>query len=113
MQKFHVVSAPAAVPEETGETQTAFRVFRPPLPAWVQLRQSIPAQVTFQGKRGQVVHASGPWRTSGDWWNEQAWQEDAWDVEIQFDADSQISSALYRIYYNHFLEKWWLRGVYD
>ena len=113
MQTFQVVPATATLQKQTSETQTAFRVFRPSLPAWVQLQQNVPARVTFKGQRGQVVHASGPWCTSGDWWSEQAWQEDAWDVEIQFAADSQITSGLYRIYYDHLLEKWRVRGVYD
>jgi protein ImuB len=113
MQKFSVTTAEAFRPEEASETQTAFRVFRPPLPAWVQLQENVPARVAFQGMPGTVVHASGPWRTSGDWWNEEPWQQDAWDVEIKFTAESQNTQALYRIYYDHLLEKWWVRGVYD
>ena len=112
MQKFSVTTAEAPRPEASA-TQTAFRVFRPPLPAWVQLQENVPARVAFQGMPGTVVHASGPWRISGDWWNEEPWQQDAWDVEIQFAAESQNTQALYRIYYDHLLEKWWVRGVYD
>ena len=34
--------------------------------------------------RGDVLAASGPWRASGDWWRENPWQEDEWDLEIRF-----------------------------
>jgi protein ImuB len=113
MQKFSVAAAKASLQEQASETQTAFRVFRPPLPAWVQLQQSVPARVAFQGMLGKIIHASGPWRTSGDWWDEQPWQEDAWDVEIQFTSESSATQGLYRISYDYLLEKWRVRGVYD
>ena len=38
---------------------------------------------------GPVVQAAGPWRTSGEWWNDAApvhlnasWDRDEWDVAI-------------------------------
>ena len=116
MQKFNVVAAKTSVQEQTVQAQTAFRVFRPPLSAWVQLQQRVPSRVAFQGMLGKVLHASGPWRTSGDWW-EQSWQEDAWDVEIQFTSECAAghpaTGGLYRIAYDLGLEKWRVRGVYD
>ena len=41
-------------------------------------------RISFRGMRGEVVAASGPWRTSGDWWQEDPWQQDEWDLEIHF-----------------------------
>jgi protein ImuB len=113
MQKFSVPPAAAPVREQHSETQTGFRVFRPPLPAWVQLQGKIPIQVAFQGKLGKVVRASGPWRTSGDWWEDQPWQEDAWDLEIHFLSESPPAEGLYRVSYDARQEKWWVRGAYD
>ena len=113
MQKFFV---PPATPPHRGPrsgAQTAFRVFRPALPAWVQLQKKVPARVAFQGMLGTVIHASGPWRSSGDWWENQPWQEDAWDVEIQFTSESRTVQGLYRVSFDLRFEQWWVRGVYD
>ena len=105
--------------------RTAFRVFRPALPARVEVRQGCPARVAFPGIRGRVVAASGPWRCSGDWWSEDAWQSDEWDIEIHFDALPHSSSpgntgvkgglqrGVYRLFYDLTRQEWFVRGVYD
>ncbi len=74
-------------------TQISFRVFRPSLPANVELYEGRPACVSFSGMRGEVLAASGPWRTSGDWWREDAWTHDEWDVDIRFGASSSAMAA--------------------
>ena len=101
----------------------AFRVFRPPLPAKVEIRQGCPAWVTSSGIRGRVVAASGPWRGSGDWWSEDAWQCDEWDLEIQSPSHSmspqQIANpggkgtGVYRLFYDSTRQEWFVRGEYD
>ena len=65
-------------------TRMAFRVFRPSLPASVEMRDGRLARVSFNGVRGEVVAASGPWRTSGDWWREDGWEHDEWDIDVRF-----------------------------
>ena len=42
------------------------------------------ARVSFSGMRGEVVATSGPWRTSGDWWREDRWEHDEWDIDVRF-----------------------------
>ena len=101
----------------------AFRVFRPPLPAKVEIRQGCPAWVSSSGIRGRVVAASGPWRGSGDWWSEDAWQCDEWDLEIQAPSHSrspqQIANpggkgtGVYRLFYDSTRQEWFVRGEYD
>jgi len=66
----------------------ALHVFRPPVPARVRLQGNKPVFASFQGCSGKVVQASGPWRSSGQWWEDQPWQEDAWDLEIVFSGES-------------------------
>jgi protein ImuB len=70
-----------------------FRVFRPAPRANVTLRDGCPSRVSFRGLRGNVTAASGPWRTSGDWWCENPWQQDEWDLEIQFEGASEARGA--------------------
>jgi protein ImuB len=113
MQKFSIASGTAPIQEQKTEAKIGFRVFRPPIPAWVQLQGKCPARVAFQGILGKVIRASGPWRTSGDWWEDQPWQEDAWDLEIHFPSESPPVQGFYRVSYDFRNEKWSVRGVYD
>src|SRR5580658_3185431 len=65
---------------------TGCRIFRPRLAARVELREGRPVKIFFRGLYGRVVTASGPWKISGDWWREDAWQQEEWDLEIRFDG---------------------------
>jgi protein ImuB len=141
MQRF---LAPVEVAESTGgrrrdpaahsppscpnfKAPASFRMFRPPVPAALELWEGRPARVVFQGLRGDVLAAAGPWRTSGDWWREDGWQQDEWDLEIHFHqtpgergataAGAAFASCpdcgLYRFYFDVRLGRWFVRGVYD
>jgi protein ImuB len=98
----------------------AFRFFRPRVPARVELRDGSPARLFFQGQRGEVVAASGPWRISGEWWQE-PWDQAEWDVEVRFSATNKKlrrpeeggERGLYLIYYDAREKGWFLRGTYD
>jgi protein ImuB len=78
---------------EAPRLTAAFRIFRPPLNAHVELRSGSPARVFFKGMRGYVMSASGPWRTSGDWWRDDAWLQDEWDLDIRFDPTHNSAQA--------------------
>jgi len=66
-----------------------FRVFRPPWRAEVQTMQGRPARISAHDVkssclvRGKVVRASGPWRTSGDWWRPDVWASDTAEGRAQ------------------------------
>jgi len=69
-----------------------------------------------------VISASGPWRTSGDWWREEGWHHDEWDLEIRFSARRNESDAkppvlaergIYRFFYDTDRDAWFVRGSYD
>jgi protein ImuB len=99
-----------------------FRFFRPGLPVRVELRDGFPVRIFFQGMRGEVAAASGPWRTSGDWWQE-AWDQAEWDVEVHFSGGARQKTAkpsgpanargLYLLYYDARQRGWFFRGMYD
>jgi protein ImuB len=111
------------------EHRTGFRMFRPAVAARVEMRDGRPARVFFHGLRGTVVAASGPWRGSGDWWERDAWQQDEWDLEIEFSGGGQMSHlplpfpkqvkprearrGLYRFAYDEVRRVWLVRGVFD
>jgi protein ImuB len=101
-------------------TAIAFRMFRPEAPASVELQEGRPCRIAFRGARGEVAAASGPWRTSGDWWDERGWRQDEWDTEIRFTFPGEKSSSraktqngIYRIYYDWTRRNWFVRGRYD
>jgi protein ImuB len=81
------------------------RSFRPPQEATVQLRSAVPAWIAFHGVRGSIATVSGPWHTSGDWWRPNMWDREEWDIEV--------IDALYRIYYDVHMDRWYAQGVYD
>jgi hypothetical protein len=98
-----------------------FRLLRPSVPARVELRDGLPARVFFCGARGEIVAASGPWRTSGEWWQD-PWDQAEWDVEVRFSSSAQKNKrlsnpgnerGLYLIYYDLRQQGWFLRGMYD
>jgi hypothetical protein len=119
-------SAPEIKKPDTRATVTALRVMRPAQPVRVEPQNEQPAKVYLQGMRGEVVSASGPWRSSGDWWQEDPWHQDEWDLEIEFDPSRQNPKSLdapqfpsgpqrglYRIFYDALRQGWFVRGVYD
>jgi protein ImuB len=100
----------------------SFRAFRPAIPAKLELEAGRPMRVIFQGARGEVRAASGPWRTSGDWWREDPWQQEEWDLEIYFRssaggrdprANPHPDGGLYCVYYDTLRRSWFVRGIYD
>jgi len=98
-----------------------FRLLRPSVPARVELREGLPVRVFVYGARGEIVAASGPWRTSGEWWLD-PWDQAEWDVEVHFSSSAQKNKrtsnpagecGLYLIYYDLRQQGWFLRGMYD
>ncbi|MCU1308313.1 MAG: hypothetical protein JWN45_3008, partial [Acidobacteriaceae bacterium] len=71
----------AAVPH----VANAVRMFRPALPVKVELRNGVPARLLLNGSRAsaEVVALAGPWRNSGEWWGDQAWSREEWDVAVR------------------------------
>jgi protein ImuB len=94
-----------------------FRVFRPPWLANVHTVEGRPVRINARanspGKvRGKIVCASGPWRTSGEWWRADVWARDEWDVAVS-DPAAPESEVLCRIYRDLTSEHWFVAGIYD
>ena len=90
-----------------------FRMFRPPLRAIVQADQGWPTQISAWSKQrsvyGKVVNLAGPWRITGDWWRNDRWARDEWDVTLE----RLGQKALYRIYRDLNTDNWFVEGNYD
>ena len=90
-----------------------FRMFRPPLRAIVEAHQGWPTQISAWSKQrsvyGKIVDLAGPWRTTGDWWRDDGWARDEWDVTLERVG----RQTLYRIYREIKTENWFVEGNYD
>ena len=56
-----------------------------------------------------MLWAAGPWRSSGDWWEQDAWVRDEWDIAVQ----EQVGIVLYRLIHDLLTSEWLLQGSYD
>ncbi len=108
----------------------ALRIFRPPRKLLVQATDGCPLMLTFledptdhTTSRGKILWSAGPWRSSGDWWTEQAadataqpneahpWDREEWDVALADGYDRGV--ALYRIYREVQSGRWFADASYD
>ena len=104
-------------PAEEKSAVTALRRFRPPLRASVTLESGQPARVICAKKKevqGNVLWKAGPWRSSGDWWEREAWSRDEWDIALQNPAlQDKGSITLHRLVHDLLGGGWFVEGTYD
>jgi protein ImuB len=98
--------------ESASGAVTALRIFRPPLRTTVTMRDGKPARVACSKRteiQGDILWAAGPWRSSGDWWEQEGWARDEWDIAVQ----EESGIALYRLVRDLLSGNWLLEGTYD
>ena len=97
--------------EKSADLVTALRMFRPPLPVTVTMSEGRPTNITSKKKEihGEILWAAGPWRSSGDWWEQEGWSRDEWDIAVQ----EETGIALYRLVRDLLSGRWLLEGTYD
>jgi len=79
------------------------RRFRPPIPTTVKLADGLPASIKNARVNSSITRSQGPYRVSGDWW-ENLWAREEWDIETK-------QGDLFRlIRENH---HWFLDAAYD
>jgi protein ImuB len=91
---------------------TGLRMFRPPLRAAVTIKDGELAHITCAKKKevqGSVLWKAGPWRSSGDWWEREAWSRDEWDIALQ----NSEGVILYRLMHDLLGGEWFVEGTYD
>ena len=82
----------------------ALRRFRPNVSASVLLADEQPVHLRSAQIRGAVSGQSGPYRASGNWWDEKIWSRSEWDLQLENDI-------LVRCHKSG--ENWEIDGVYD
>jgi protein ImuB len=123
-----VRSSMAGSPNRSGElcapslVVSALRRCRQPVPARVIVEAGRPVRITTDRRGfvgGTVTLATGPWRTSGEWWKppaetgktsalnqSTAWDRDEWDVALN-------DGALYRVFQDRATNSWFIDGIFD
>ena len=89
----------------------ALRIFRPPLSASVTLCEAKPVHMRCLQPdiAGDIVWTAGPWRSSGDWSEQEGWSREEWDIAIA--AGDRL--ALYRLVQDKLGGNWFVEGMYD
>lgn len=109
----HTASPSALAPD----LPIGFRRFRLPVPVRVRVHEGRPVHLLCDRPGiagGTIVQASGPWRTSGAWWQapvaitegQVPWDRDEWDIAL---ADG----TLYRLHVERAVGQWALDGLFD
>ncbi len=112
------------------QARLALRMFRPPWQLQVRLAAGRPVSLTAtttltrRGElQGKVLWSAGPWRSSGDWWKENAkeesasndrarpWDREEWDVALANGNSGSV--ALYCIYRDLASGQWFAEASYD
>jgi hypothetical protein len=105
----------AQVEEKAQEKMSAviaMRLFRPPLRAVVNVREGKPVRLKClqsEAITGEIVWTAGPWRSSGDWSEQEGWSREEWDIAVS--AENEV--VLYRLVEDKLSRNWWLEGTYD
>jgi protein ImuB len=92
------------------DSPTILRRFRPPVAVRVTCERGRPVKVAVDRKGmpgGRVQQYSGPWRSSGAWWDGTAhWDRDEWDVALS-------DGAVCRLFRDRVTGTWFVDGVID
>jgi protein ImuB len=90
----------------------ALRLFRPPLAASITLREAKPVRIRCLEREeiaGEIVWTAGPWRSSGDWSEQEGWSREEWDIAVP----AETGLVLYRLVQDKLSGNWFLEGTYD
>lgn len=91
-------------------TAIALRRFRPPIPASVEFSGAGPSAIFLWDKYRNVLAASGPWCSSGNWWDTTiSWVREEWDVALK----TYVGVGFFRIYQDRIRHQWFVEGMHD
>jgi protein ImuB len=77
---------------KSGRPQTGpgLRRYRPGMAARVELNDGKPVLLQCSLISGQILEARGPWKLSGNWWDQTRWETQEWDIALD-------NGGLYRL----------------
>jgi len=90
----------------TTTTLASMHRYRPPLPVEVIVGREGPLALRGHNIAVRLLVAAGPYRCDGDWWQENSFNRDYWDVHAS-------DGAVYRVHQDCRSGHWYLNGYYD
>jgi protein ImuB len=97
-------------PEISRQTSpVALRVCRPPQAIGVLVKAGKFIQINLDSGRYNVLQQAGPWRASGQWWSNERWCREEWDLTISNNNEIMIC----RIAHDPGSQCWYMAGIYD
>ena len=100
----HKSNGQRLTPEASRRPAMAFRCFRPAVEAEIIVRGKQPIYVNGGRISGPVRACAGPWRVCGEWWTDDVWAYEEWDVEV--------AEQLYRVCCELASRTWHVAGIY-
>jgi len=107
-----ITRAEETAAQEKMSAVIALRLFRPPLRAVVNVHEGKPVRLKCLHEKeiaGEIVWTAGPWRSSGDWSEQEGWSREEWDIALPLENEV----ILYRLVEDKLSRNWWLEGTYD
>jgi protein ImuB len=98
-------SPPAPMPPSPASALTIRRL-RPSQEIEVLMGRAGPTALRGRDTTARVLVAAGPYRTSGEWWREESFAREYWDVHAS-------DGAIYRVHQDQRDGRWFLDGYYD
>jgi protein ImuB len=80
------------------------RRYRPPIPSTVRMKHERPVSMESSAASGIICEYAGPYRLSGNWWDNERWQQEEWDVAL-------AKGGLYRLSRHETV--WKVEGCYE
>jgi protein ImuB len=112
MQENDSITRAEETAQEKMSAVIALRLFRPPLRAVVNVHEGKPVGLKCLHEKeiaGEIVWTAGPWRSSGDWSEQEGWSREEWDIALPLENEV----ILYRLVEDKLSRNWWLEGTYD
>jgi protein ImuB len=105
MEPFHWQLKATGKNGDTPLPPCALRRLRSTLPASMLLVKNRPAHLRTAQLQGAVRDQKGPYKISGNWWDNKSWVRAEWDLELENGAVCQCHAGA--------AGQWELDGVYD
>jgi protein ImuB len=94
--------------------RAALRRFRPNIAASVLLADEQPIHLRSGQISGAVSGQRGPYRASGNWWDEKIWSRSEWDLELESNVLVRCHQSPPSLHSGVAgVEKWEIDGIYD
>lgn len=110
---FHL--EPFCVSSESSEplsspNRACMRQLRPSMPTSMVLEKGRPRTFFFRNQRCVVERAYGPWLKGGEWWNENIWGQEQWDLIARIQDDTLLFCCVGR---DLIQDQWHVAALYD